>query len=186
MGIVVNRRTQVDLATALPDVEELRGVKDNLFLGGPVGRNRVVLLLRSRVRPEASLRVVDDVFITTSADVLRRVISDDRAGASFHVYAGYAGWAPGQLDNEVARGDWRLVRGDVRILFDTPPSEIWPRMMEKLAGEWADRGGSGTFVQRLRTDGDLELVEHVGSEQSQPRQRADHDLEPRKILVSEL
>lgn len=198
MGLIVNQRTRVDLATALPDVEELRGVKENLFLGGPVGRDRVVLLLRSRVAPEASLPVMDGLFITTSADVLRRVVSKDREAETFHVYAGYAGWSPGQLDDEVARGDWRIVRGDDRILFDTPPSELWHRLNEKLAGEWADRGGtprdqparlgaagtarptlkpaycragcagragSGSFVQSLRTYRELQLVEHVDSDQ---------------------
>jgi putative transcriptional regulator len=165
MGLIVNQRTRVDLATALPDVEELRGVKENLFLGGPVGRDRVTLLLRSRVAPEASLPVMEGLFITTSADVLRQVVSKDRAGETFHVYAGYAGWSPGQLDDEVARGDWRIVRGDDRILFDTPPSQLWRRLNEKLAGEWADRGGSGSFVQSVRPDRELQLVEHVDADQ---------------------
>jgi putative transcriptional regulator len=165
MGLIVNQRTRVDLATALPDVEELRGVKENLFLGGPVGRDRVVLLLRSSVAPEASLPVLDGLFITTSADVLRKVVAKDRRAETFHVYAGYAGWSPGQLDDEVARGDWRIVRGDDRILFDTPPSELWHRLNEKLAGDWAGLGGSGTLVQSLRTDRELQLVEHVDSDQ---------------------
>jgi putative transcriptional regulator len=142
MGLIVNQRTRVDLATALPDVEELRGVKENLFLGGPVGRDRVMLLLRSRVAPEASLPVMDGLFITTSADVLRQVLAKDRAAETFHVYAGYAGWSPGQLEDEVARGDWKIVRGDDRVLFETPPADLWRHLSEKLGGEWADGGGS--------------------------------------------
>jgi putative transcriptional regulator len=186
MGLVLNRRTQVDLATALPDVEELRGIKENLFLGGPVARDRVVLLLRSSKQPEASLAVMEDVFITTSADVLRRVVSKDRSAETFHVYAGYAGWAPGQLDDEVARGDWRVVRGDRRVLFDTPPSEMWPRMMEKLKGEWADRGDSPTLVQRIRTDRELQLVEHVGPDQPKPGHWTDHHVEAGQLSVADL
>jgi putative transcriptional regulator len=137
MGVIVNRRTEIELPKVFPEVEELRAVKDKLFLGGPVGRDRVILLVRSSRQPEESARVVDDVFVTTSADTLRSVAAGDRREAEFHVYAGYAGWGPGQLDAEVARGDWLVTGGDARTVFDTPPAEIWPKLMQRLAGEWA-------------------------------------------------
>jgi putative transcriptional regulator len=186
MGLIINRPTEVELATALPDVEELRSVKDKLFIGGPVARHRVTLLVRSGLQPQASVRVMGDVFITASAQALRRVASKGRPAERFHVYAGYTGWAPGQLEAEIARGDWRVMKGDGRTVFDTPAAEIWPRMMGRLEGEWARRGGSGVLVHAVRGDGELELVEDVGADQLQARQRADHDLEIRELLVPHL
>lgn len=186
IGLIINRRTEVDLTTALPDVEELRGIKGRLFLGGPVARDRVILLVRSSLPPESSLRVVDDVFVTTSANVLRQMVSKTRSVEDLHVYAGYAGWAPGQLEAEVASGDWHVTMGDGRTVFETPAQQIWPSMMGRLEGEWAQRGGSPGLVQAIRTDRQLELVENVGADQAQTRQRAHHDVEIVHLLVADL
>jgi len=134
LGVVLNRPTQVLLTAALPEVKELRKRKDPIFLGGPVARDRMVLLLRAASAPPQSVLVFDTVYATGSLTALRRSIG---RGDAVRAYAGYTGWGPGQLDAEVARGDWLIGPADGKAIFDDPPNALWSRFVEQFAGDWA-------------------------------------------------
>lgn len=132
-GVIINRRTDVKLATVFPRITGLRQRPDTVYLGGPVGRNQLLVLLRSDKPRAAAEHVVDDVYVSTN----RRVLVDalNRA-AAVHVYAGYAGWAPGQLDREVARGDWHVLPADVERVFSEAPGAVWRELIDKGAVQW--------------------------------------------------
>jgi putative transcriptional regulator len=134
LGVVVNRPTGVPLTAALPEVKELRKRKDPIFLGGPVARDRMVLLLRATAAPPESVQVFDQVYATGSLSALRRSLGH---GESVRAYAGYAGWGPGQLDSEVDRGDWLIGPADSKAIFDDPPNDVWSRFVERFSGNWA-------------------------------------------------
>jgi putative transcriptional regulator len=134
LGIVVNRPTDVPLIAALPEVKELRKRKDTVFLGGPVARDRMVLLLRAPAAPPESIQLFEKVYATGSLAALRRSIAH---GDAVRAYAGYAGWGPGQLDAEVARGDWLIGPADGKAIFDDPPAAVWANFLERFAGNWA-------------------------------------------------
>jgi putative transcriptional regulator len=74
LGVVVNRPTDVPLTVALPEVEELNTRKDLVFLGGPVARDRMVILVRAAAAPPQSVLVFDKVYATGSLSALRRSI----------------------------------------------------------------------------------------------------------------
>ena len=143
MGVVINRPTEVTLASALPRVEELRGRKDPLYAGGPVGTHRLVLLVRSAAKLDDSSLVFGNVYVTGSLAALREVIRDTSPKTEFHAYAGSAGWAPGQLDAEVARGDWHITAADAGTVFDKPAPDIWPELIRRLEGQWASGSKNG-------------------------------------------
>jgi len=134
LGVVVNRPTDVPLTAALPEVKELRKRKDLIFLGGPVARDRMVLLLRATAAPPQSVEVFEKVYATGSLSALRHSI--DR-GEAVRAYAGYAGWGPGQLDAEVERGDWLIGPADSKAIFEDSPNGLWSRFVERFAGDWA-------------------------------------------------
>jgi putative transcriptional regulator len=136
MGVVINRATKVRLATVLPDIEELRDRPDRVFLGGPVGGNLMLLLLRSPQHPKPSHRVFGDVYASGSVAVLRGAIGEKGKSGRLRAYAGYAGWGGGQLEREIGRGDWYLTAADAATIFDTPAEEIWPKLIERFSGEW--------------------------------------------------
>ena len=120
-GLVVNRPTGVPLSKLFagePLLEKQEGI---LFAGGPVGAGRFLLLLRARRPPEESQRVFADVYLGWTPGALReaRGISDCR------VYSGYAGWAPGQLEAEIARGDWHLLPAEAPLVFEQRPERVW-------------------------------------------------------------
>jgi putative transcriptional regulator len=136
MGLVINRQTDVRLASALPQVLELRDQPDRVFVGGPVAGNVLVLLIRSGQRPEGSEPIFGDVYATGSLATLRQALGRKEKTDRLRAYAGYAGWGPGQLDQEINRGDWYVAPADAAIVFDTPPPEIWPKLVDRFSGQW--------------------------------------------------
>jgi putative transcriptional regulator len=136
MGIVINHPTDVPLASALPDVKELHERSDRVHRGGPVAINLMVVLIRSTKRPESSEQVFGDVYASGSLKALRKTLGKGTRTGKLRAYAGHAGWGPGQLDTEIARGDWLVTSADAATVFDTPSAEIWPKLMERLSGEW--------------------------------------------------
>ncbi len=137
MGVVINRPTPVTLATVLPDLAELKGRQDPVYVGGPVASDRLLVLLRSSEQPERAQSVFDDVYISGSMATLRDALGDPRPSVRFHAFAGYAGWGVGQLDAEVARGDWHVMPADAGSIFDPSPASVWDKLLRRLQGEWA-------------------------------------------------
>ena len=97
-----------------------------------MARNLLLMLLRTKGRPENATHVFDDVYLTGNFEALRGAVGN--ADARFRVFAGHAGWAPGQLDAELARGDWLVVPADAdAVFFDAdrlwqqlqPPDPAW-------------------------------------------------------------
>ena len=64
--------------------------------------------------------------------------SGEVSSAHFVVYAGYAGWAPGQLEAEIERGDWHVAPGRSEYVFDTDASEVWSRLIRYHGGQWVE------------------------------------------------
>lgn len=132
-GVIVNRRSDVKLAAVFPRISGLNQRPDTVYLGGPVARNQLLILLRSNRPRRAAEHVVDDIYLSSSRQVL--VDALNRA-AAVRVYAGYAGWAPGQLDREVARGDWHVLPADADTVFSDRPAKVWQDLIDKGAVQW--------------------------------------------------
>lgn len=130
-GLIINRPTDVPLADMLPDIAGIRKRTDIIHYGGPVEGHRMLILIRSGDKPVESARVLDKVYLSSSRDLLERMIGARKTAGQFRVYAGYAGWAPGQLDAELSRGDWHIVRADAASIFDKRSDEIWPELIRK-------------------------------------------------------
>ena len=138
-GLVINRPSRIDLSQVLagdPDSRELGPV----FLGGPVEPLPVTLLMRGTESPEAAHRIFDDVHFSSSRELLEQLARQARPTADFRAYAGYAGWAIGQLEAEVSAGGWHVVDGRVSAVFDASPADVWPRLILIGTAEWARLG----------------------------------------------
>jgi putative transcriptional regulator len=135
-GLIINQPTEVRLAKVLPDMAGLQQRPDTVFLGGPVERNRMTLLIRSSRALTDAQQVLADIHVSSSRALLERLVDKPNAGEAFRVYAGYAGWAPGQLEQEVSRGDWHVLPADVETVFDKAPADIWPELIRKSSIRW--------------------------------------------------
>jgi putative transcriptional regulator len=130
MGVIINRPTEHRLSDLLPEIAALEGRSDRLFFGGPVAVNAIVVLLQSaeEVKLEHTEKVFDDVYFSGSPEAFAYVIGREKEGEAIRGYAGYAGWASGQLEAEIARGDWSILGADAFTVFRKEPSTVWKEL----------------------------------------------------------
>jgi putative AlgH/UPF0301 family transcriptional regulator len=87
------------------------------------------MLIQSASKPEESGKIFDHIYASNSLTLLEQMIDKKKPDQKFHLYVGYAGWAPGQLESEIARGDWRIFKGDANIIFNNAPDQIWRKLV---------------------------------------------------------
>lgn len=125
LGLVLNRPTDATLSEGFPGAKGLEGATDTIFWGGPLENNLIFILVRSPAEPEGAAHVIDDLYISASPNLLHRLLVNKDRTEDLRVYAGYAGWAPGQLDTEVSLGAWQVVDADVDSIFRGASPEVW-------------------------------------------------------------
>lgn len=132
IGVIVNRPIAARLSEIVPDTVKVPERYDQLYGGGPVARDRVLFLVRSAERPERSLQVLADVYLSGDRELLESIMREETAVTAFRAYAGYSGWAPGQLQAEIARGGWYVIKADADTVFVADVSAIWPELIKRI------------------------------------------------------
>lgn len=140
LGVVINRPSPLLVATVLGEWADYTAEPEVLFRGGPVGQDGALAL--------AMLRNVDDAPPDGFRPVLGPVglldleipveeVADKLV--ALRLFAGYAGWAPGQLEQEIAGGDWDLVNADPLDVFRPDTTDLWRDVLRRQPGELAWR-----------------------------------------------
>ncbi len=137
IGLVVNRPSEVPVAKLLPEWAGLVAADAHVYYGGPVELNLVRFLIRSPQPLEIGKRVLEDVYMVASKPMFDTFIRNHNSNSIIHAYIGYAGWAVGQLEHEIDRGDWYIVKGDAKALFESDPDSLWKQFIQSLSGSWA-------------------------------------------------
>ncbi|MBD2857387.1 YqgE/AlgH family protein [Spongiibacter sp. KMU-158] len=126
MGIIINRPLDVQVDEILEQLDfqvQPGDHPESVFAGGPVHPDRgFVLHRRNSQNWESSVEVNSDISLTTSLDILD-AISHRRGPSQSLVALGYAGWGPGQLEDEILDNAWLTLPADQRILFDIDPEQ---------------------------------------------------------------
>jgi putative transcriptional regulator len=141
LGIVVNRPTDMTLQGLLEQVKitrdrnSFKGVP--VHFGGPVQVDRGFVLRSPAGGWQSTLTIGDDLGLTTSKDILEAV-ANSNGPERILVTLGYAGWAPGQLEHELAQNAWLTVAARNDILFDLPAEERLPAAMQLLGVDYAN------------------------------------------------
>jgi putative transcriptional regulator len=102
-----------------------------LTQGGPVEGGRGFVLHTTDWETEGSLKVKPDLALTASVEILKAIAGGGGPREGL-LALGYAGWGPGQLDDELQQNAWLSVPADEALLFDAPPAELWRRALGKL------------------------------------------------------
>lgn len=126
MGLVINRPTDVTLDELVDDSDAQASYSGTLFWGGPVQMTSLRALVRSDAPPAGAQSVVDDVYLLPFDDALT---SGTANTANLRLFIGYAGWAPGQLERELAGHSWHVVSATADLVFADDPSVIWQRLV---------------------------------------------------------
>ena len=133
-GLIVNRPTRIPVSRLFPDIEALAPLDDKVYFGGPVEVDSVSFLFRADAPPEDATQVLDGVYLSTNAELLHKLLARDKPMQNLRIFAGYAGWAPGQLQAEIERGDWKLAPANARAVFEAKPEHPWPEPSAQDAG----------------------------------------------------
>lgn len=122
MGLVVNRPAGATPAEAVPDLKGLAEYRGSLYWGGPVRLHTMRALLRMDSPPDGAIHIVDSIHLTDIDEALLKIASTDSV---LRFYAGYAGWSPGQLEYEMARGSWHVIKATADQVFTDDPDNMW-------------------------------------------------------------
>lgn len=129
VGLIVNRTTDIPLSEAMPDLGE--DASYELYFGGPVGLEGLLFLFRSDDPPDEDAdHVMEDVYYSGDRDLLEELVDAEVESDELHLFLGHAGWAPGQLDGELARGSWDVVPADAFTVFSKDPDLLWHELSQ--------------------------------------------------------
>jgi putative transcriptional regulator len=137
LGVVLNRPSETLVAAPLPRWEQLAADPAVVFVGGPVESQAVICLARGAgpsgadgastgwqsVAPGVGIQGLDE-----DPEGLRPGVTQVR------VFAGYAGWMAGQLENEISMGAWWVVDAEPEDPFSDEPGELWKRVLRRQRG----------------------------------------------------
>ena len=136
VGVVLNRPSETEVDEAVPDLAPLAEPGDVVHLGGPVSPNGVIALGRFEDPDEAASIVLDDLGVV-DPDV------DSPDLRAMRVYAGHAGWAPGQLDGELEQDAWIVEPAHAEDPF--AGGDLWAEVLDR-------KGGGYTLLARMPED----------------------------------
>ncbi|MCH7693981.1 MAG: YqgE/AlgH family protein, partial [Proteobacteria bacterium] len=135
MGLVLNRVLE---SLTFPDLLEQLGIETasveesiNIHFGGPVESGRGFVLHTPDYVQDATLVVDGEIALTATVDILK-AIAGGTGPRRCLLALGYAGWGPGQLDNEIKSNGWLTVAADDELIFGPDLDSKWDRAMEKL------------------------------------------------------
>jgi putative transcriptional regulator len=133
MGVVLNRVSETTVDEAVPPMAGLAAPGARVHVGGPV-QPQVVVVLADFVDPtEAEVLVVEGVgFLPGETEV--EAVAELR---DLRVYAGYAGWAPGQLEAELEDGAWIVLQARAADVFTATPETLWSDVLRREGGSLA-------------------------------------------------
>ena len=133
LGVILNRPSPVSVREAVPPLAELVAEEDPLFVGGPVQPQSAVVLAEFEDPASAGLLVVDSIgFLLGDVEVATR-----GGVRRARVFAGYAGWGPGQLESEIEESAWIVEQALPADVFAADAEVLWKSVVRRKGGEAA-------------------------------------------------
>jgi putative transcriptional regulator len=129
LGVVLNQPAEVAVEDAAPELAYLVEEDEPLFVGGPVAPDRVLILAEWDDPSHAGL-MVDETLGFVGED------SEHDGSGRARVFAGHAGWAPGQLEAELEQESWILEGFDHTDVFSADPEALWSTVLRRKGGRF--------------------------------------------------
>jgi putative transcriptional regulator len=140
-GLVLNRPSEAEVVEAVPQLEQLADDGDHVWVGGPVEPNAVLVLGEFLDPSDAAVPLFGSLGFPALDEPDEIVPLTTRR----RIFAGYAGWASGQLEDELAREDWILEPAANDDAFTETPEELWAEVLRR-------KGGIYELVSRMPED----------------------------------
>ena len=147
LGVVLNRPSSMRLAELAPSWPGAERFTQPLHVGGPVMRQVVVALFVSENPPKATaFHVLQRVYLSMPPDNIEPLAGEP--ATRVRLFAGFAGWAPRQLEAEIAAGGWYVLRASEDLVFREDTSGLWTELVARARGAHASRGATTTVATR--------------------------------------
>jgi len=147
IGFILNRATEVRLATLFPEHAPSAKVVDPVYFGGPQMVDALFAVVRRNPGSNA-WPLFGGLYLAASAEAVDRVIEQAPAEARF--FAGFVGWQPGELAGEIEAGYWYVTDADSALFFRRDTSGLWEELVERLGNGRAPQRGRGLQSASLR------------------------------------
>jgi putative transcriptional regulator len=134
MGVVLNRPSAVTVGEAVPQLEHAVDELEPVYVGGPVQPSSIVFLAEFLDPSLAGLLVVGRIGFPAPDAGIEELTEATRRR---RVFAGYAGWGEGQLDAEIAQGDWITQAALPQDVFTQVPQELWGEVLTRMGRGYA-------------------------------------------------
>lgn len=134
LGVVLNRPSETSVATVLAAWEPAVAGPAVVFVGGPVQPEAGVCLATPGPAGQPAEGYAPVLDWLGSVDLHDEAGPVANAVERLRIYAGYAGWGPGQLEGEVEAGDWFVLDAGPEDVFDADPRGLWPRVLRRQGG----------------------------------------------------
>jgi putative transcriptional regulator len=135
-GLVVNRLAEVSAAEAVqlePPIDHPNQLP--LLIGGPMEPERGWILTTQTPEDPSAREIGAGLFLSASPLLLRRALEARPLPRRTHVLAGYAGWGPGQLDEELAESAWLVAPVELDLIFEIPAAASWDMAIRRLGAD---------------------------------------------------
>ncbi|GAB4162468.1 MAG: YqgE/AlgH family protein [Planctomycetaceae bacterium] len=135
MGLIVNRPSTVSISDALSEHFQLPEIEDLVYIGGPVEPSALFIVHNRDDLDHADPPIVPGVYVGSSPEAFETVVRsaiDQESPLQFRIFCGCAGWSGGQLEGEIARGDWFTLPATAEIIFNENPYDIWDMVRTQL------------------------------------------------------
>jgi putative transcriptional regulator len=130
LGVVLNRASEATVEDAVPELSALIDDEELVHVGGPVQPSAIVVVADFADPEQAGALILDSVGFLP-AEVEPDAIGELRRA---RVFAGYAGWGPGQLDEELDEGSWIVAPALPEDVFTGDPEELWSEVLRRKGG----------------------------------------------------
>lgn len=128
VGVILNR----------PTVRKHEKTGEVIYSGGPVMREVLLAVFRAERAPEASaFHVLNGVYLSMHPRNIEMLLQ--KSGERYRLFAGFAGWAPGQLESEMRRDGWYMLPASAELLFRADTAGMWEELVRKARGRVATR-----------------------------------------------
>jgi len=133
LGVILNRASETTVGEAVPELAELAEGMGAVHLGGPVQPSAIVVLA-DFVEPEEARSLVLGSIGFLPSEVDPETLGELRRA---RVFAGYAGWGPGQLDGELDEGSWIVEPALAEDVFTNDPDGLWSTVLRRKGGPFS-------------------------------------------------
>jgi putative transcriptional regulator len=129
IGVAVNRPTWLAPEEVVTEIGAIEGFDGKVFRGGPIGSTQLIYLVRDP--PPGTFDappILDGIHASGNLELVQQLAAGAEGDRGLRLFAGHSEWTAGQLQREIARGQWVVVDASEDRVF-SPPGDLWRRML---------------------------------------------------------